>query len=114
VSESDNRPGFAPDEDLDPIVFVDSGDSPELRASAASIPRDFASEEARGPQISRREKLETSYVEEKTPSEWVPGEQGQKPEASPNKYLEIIGKVLLAMLPIGIITGFMVYASTQI
>jgi hypothetical protein len=110
----EDKPGFAHDEDLDPIVFAEPNDSPELRAEALLLPRPRADEKAKGPKVSRKELLENSYSDEAPQNDWIPGEPMKVNNPIPKNYSEVIGKILLGFLPIGIIVVFFLYASTQV
>lgn len=106
------------DEELDPIVFAESEDIPELRESALAIPRPTRDEEHSGPKRSRAELLKNN-IEELPSSEWVPADTGSGAEMETRennleKFYQAFGKAILFLIPIGIISVFILYASTAL
>lgn len=116
-SRNNEFQGFQ-DEDLDPLVFVENKDNPELREDALAIPRPTRDENYIGPKKSRSEILAERYAEEQTSTEWVPTLAEENPSLEKKPVLELvynnIGKVILFAIPMGIIFFFINYAATQL
>jgi hypothetical protein len=115
-SKNNKFDGFH-NEELDPIVFAEAVDSPELRTAALSIPRPLRDEENLGPKKSRAELLVEQPGEDRS-EEWVPLENEKPQDLSAKNKVEmlyqIFGKVILFALPIGIIGGFLFYAASSL
>lgn len=114
-SKNNDFKGFE-NEDLDPLVFVETNDSPELRAEALVIPRPVRDEDYEGPKKSRVE-LITDDAEE-IAYEWVPTKEEFKSSRQGESLLQLVysnlGKAILFVIPIGLIAGFLYYASVQL
>ena len=116
--ESENKEfkGFS-DEDLDPLVFAESNDDPELRKAALSIPRPVRDEDFSGPKKSRVELILENEKDEAS-QEWVPAEENpssQKKRSLLTKNLyEYVGKFVLFLIPIGLIFVFLSYSSSRL
>jgi hypothetical protein len=91
-------------DDLDPIIFVNSGDTPELRDAALSLPRPMAEEgEYAGPKISRKEILEEKLNSKREDSkEWVPNLEENNASIIANKAAEYVGRIILGLIPLSL------------
>lgn len=114
-SKNNDFKGFE-NEDLDPLVFVETNDSPELRAEALAIPRPVRDEHYEGPKKSRVELITDNS--EQIAYEWVPTKEEFRSSHQGQSLLQLVynnlGKVILFVIPIGLITGFLYYASIQL
>ncbi len=115
-SKNNEFQGFH-DEDLDPLVFVETEDNPELRAEALAIPRPIRDDSYIGPKKSRAELLLEQEQQEDL-REWVPAEDTPNRKKMQSSILqstyENLGKVIFFIIPIGTILVFLYYASTQL
>lgn len=111
--ENNKEKGPFGGDDLDPIVFVNSGDTPELREAVNAIPRPSPeNESAYTPKISRREILEESHKEsEESSEEWVPNLETNNLAFALNKSVEYAGRLILALLPIALVAVFILYSA---
>jgi hypothetical protein len=102
VSSAEKGP-FGGD-DLDPIIFVNSEDTPELRDAALSIQRPMAEEgEYSGPKISRKEILEEKLNSKLEDSrEWVPNLEENDTSIVANKVAEYVGRIIIGLIPISL------------
>jgi hypothetical protein len=111
--ELDPRGPFG-DDDLDPIIFVESKDTPEMRDAVRNIPRPQSDDSYLGPKIGRREKLQDSLnQEEEDAEEWVPDLEVSETAKIANKALEFIGRLILAAIPISLAALFIMYSVSQ-
>lgn len=111
--ELDPRGPFG-DGDLDPIIFVESNDTPEMRDAVRNIPRPQSDDSYVGPKIGRREKLEdTLNQKEDDVEEWVPDLEVSSTAKAASIALEIFGKLLLASIPISLAALFILYSVSE-
>jgi hypothetical protein len=102
--ENNKEKGPFGGDDLDPIVFVNSDDTPELRDAALLIPRPMADEDGySGPKISRKELMEEklkSKVDDN--KEWVPNLEEDHNAILANRILEYTGRIIIGLIPLSL------------
>jgi hypothetical protein len=110
-----NSRGPFGDDDLDPIIFVESNDTPEMRDAVRNIPRPQSDESYMGPKIGRRERLEDSLnqEEDEDATEWVPDLEVSATAKIANAALEIVGKLILAAIPLSLAALFILYSVSE-
>ncbi len=106
--------------DIDPLVFVESEEQPELRDAVLNIPRPLREEETVGPIKTRAEIVAEELSRGSVATEWVPSDEEETKSNNLNKS-EIVNnlyqgvfKGILFILPLAVIFIAISYASSQL